>query len=77
MGGTCRPDTNLPQNLVLLCARDHDLIERHERGLARQTGWLVGSSADPALEPLVVAGQGLVFLTEAGTYRPATDGKAA
>jgi hypothetical protein len=71
MGGTSRPDTNLPPNLVLLCPACHDWIERPGRAEARATGWLVTAEKDPATIPLVVAGRGLVFLTVHGTYIPA------
>jgi hypothetical protein len=43
--------------------------------VAYQQGWHVRSTQNPALVPVWVAGQGLVYLTEAGTYRPVTPTK--
>lgn len=45
--------------------------------LAYEQGWHVRSTQNPALVPMWVAGQGLVYLTPAGGYRPVTPSKAA
>lgn len=67
LGGTSRGDTNLPQNLLLLCPPHHLEVERH-RDHARAVGWLVPQSADPATVPVLVQRDRWVLLTPDGRY---------
>lgn len=67
MGGTDRPDTNWPSNLLLLCPDDHAAIESNRTG-ALAAGWLVPQSANPALVAVVIYGPRRVYLTVEGTY---------
>jgi 5-methylcytosine-specific restriction protein A len=70
MGGSRRPDTNLPQNLLHLCGSAtegcHGLIEGN-RGHAYSNGWLVADRQDPADIPCLHRGQ-YVWLRSDGTY---------
>lgn len=67
MGGTGRPDTNLPSNLLLLCPPCHEQIEsRRAESLAY--GWLVGQHDDPAATAVLICGERWVWLTASGTY---------
>lgn len=50
-GGTRDPKINLPSNLVLLCRKHHDYLERGNRLLAYQNGWLLNALQDPAKVP--------------------------
>lgn len=54
MGGTCRPDSNEPQNLLLLCGTGttgcHGRVEAN-RTLALALGWLLRQDQDPATVP--------------------------
>lgn len=65
-GGSRKPDTNAPQNLVLLCPPCHHWVETH-RAAARSTGWLVPGWADPAVTPLFYKRQRYALLTPDGT----------
>lgn len=67
MGGTDRPDTNLPSNLLLLCPPCHERIES-ERWLALGAGWLVPQTADPAEIAVTLAGERVRYLSPDGTY---------
>lgn len=67
MGGTDRPDTNWPSNLLLLCPGDHEAIESR-RAEATEAGWLVPQTADPALIPVLVRYERWVYLTPSGGY---------
>ena len=59
MGGTRRPDTNQPQNLIILCGSAttgcHFFAESN-RTAARENGWAVKSSTDPLTVPVVYRG---------------------
>jgi 5-methylcytosine-specific restriction enzyme A len=66
MGGSQLPDTNAPQNLLLLCPASHETVES-ERTAAYAGGWLVGQNADPSLVPVLILAK-LKFLTAAGEY---------
>jgi hypothetical protein len=72
-GGSSRPDTNLPSNLVLLCGTStsgcHGFCES-ERDAAREEGFLVRQGADPALQPVLHARFGRVLLDAAGGVTP-------
>lgn len=72
-GGTSRPETNQPGNLVLLCLEHHAWVESN-RDTARSSGYLVPQHADPQDVPLVRHGQ-WVWLCNDGTVTPlgATD----
>lgn len=75
MGGSKRRDTNGIENLLVLSAEDHDLVER-QRTLAYQRGWLVRQNAIPAEVPVQVFIDGAavtVLLTDDGSYRPVED----
>lgn len=55
MGGTKRPESNLPGNLLLLCGSGttgcHGWVESH-RAEARDKGFLVWQSQDPETVPV-------------------------
>lgn len=71
MGGTRRPDTNDPPNLVAACGSAttgcHSWMESHPRAAA-QFGWRVAQADDPAAVPIVHWRHGWVWLTSEGTY---------
>lgn len=67
MGGTERPETNKPQNLVYLGADCHRLIES-SRARALADGWLVTQHDDPATVPVLIRGERWVYLTADGRY---------
>jgi 5-methylcytosine-specific restriction protein A len=64
-GGSRRPDTNLPSNLLLLCPECHEQIEGH-RELARSVGWLVSQGTDPASVRVLVQRDRWVWLSGDG-----------
>lgn len=66
MGGSQLPDTNLPQNLMILCGPCHEMVES-ERTAAYGGGWLVRQNADPAGVPVLILARS-VFLTSDGRY---------
>ncbi len=72
MGGTRRPETNLPANLVFLCGSAtsgcHGQVERF-RMQARRDGWLVSSRAWPT-DVLVLYRGVLSRLHDDGSVRP-------
>lgn len=77
-GGSSRPDTNAPQNLLSVCGGAltgcHGHIESH-RDEARAHGWAVRQSEDPLVKPVVHFLWGHVFLTAEGktaSRRPTT-----
>lgn len=67
MGGSQLPDTNAPQNLLILCPDDHEMVES-ERTAAYAGGWLVAQNGDPAHTPVLVLAA-LVKLGNNGKYR--------
>lgn len=66
-GGSTRPDTNLPSNLLLLCPACHEQIESH-RAVAQRMGWLVTQGTDPATVAVLVRRDQWVYLTAEGRY---------
>jgi hypothetical protein len=71
-GGTKRRDTNGVENLLVLSAADHELVES-QRTLAYARGWLVRQNAIPSAVPVVVMVDGrpaLVLLTDDAAYAP-------
>lgn len=56
MGGTRRPDANCAAALVDLCLECHGLVES-ERAWARDHGWLIRQTADPATERVWLGGR--------------------
>ncbi|QKW15327.1 HNH endonuclease [Verrucosispora sp. NA02020] len=72
MGGTVRPDTNEPQNLLLLCGSAtspdgcHHRVES-SRAEAYELGFLVRQAQDPAEVPVLHAVHGRVLLADDGT----------
>lgn len=77
MGGTRRPDTNSPANLLLVCGDAtapggcHAWIETN-RAEALRRGLLVRSTADPATVPVQLEGGDWVLLTHDGRRADAT-----
>lgn len=76
IGGSLRPDTNQPQNLVSLHPMCHQSVESC-RESAREVGLLVPQGVDPATVPLRLARGRWVLLTPAGTYEPIEQGAAS
>lgn len=71
-GGTVRPETNYPSNLLLLCPTCHEDGKtgvESQRTAAMAAGWLVPQHIDPATVPVVIHGPRLVYLTQDGRYR--------
>jgi hypothetical protein len=66
MGGSQLPDTNLPQNLLILCPSCHETVES-QRSVAYEGGWLVQQNADPTRVPVLILAK-LKFLTAHGKY---------
>lgn len=67
MGGTDRPDTNLPPNLLLLCPPCHDDVESR-RGEAQHFGWLVPQVGDPAAVAVLIGFDRWRYLSAEGRY---------
>lgn len=67
MGGTDRPDTNLPSNLLLLCPPCHEDVESR-RGDALLCGRLLSQVCDPAATAVRLAGPAWRYLTDDGRY---------
>jgi len=81
MGGSRRPDTDQPQNLIVLCGSAttgcHGQVESH-RAEAIESGWLLPQTADPAAEPVLVAHSSRwVWLTPDGRYSAEPPGVTA
>lgn len=82
-GGSRRPDTNQPQNLISLCGSAtspggcHSSIES-SRSWARENGWAIRQSDDPLELPVLHWQMRLIFLHANGGYgsRPASDSTA-
>ncbi|MCG5464172.1 hypothetical protein MED01_002337 [Micromonospora sp. MED01] len=70
-GGSRREDTNSPAALILLCGSAttgcHHHVESH-RAEARDFGWAIRQSDNPALMPVLHAVHGWVILTPAGGF---------
>lgn len=66
MGGSQLPDTNAPQNLLLLCPDSHEMVES-ERTAAYAGGWLVRQQADPLTVPVLILAVER-YLTSDGKY---------
>lgn len=69
MGGSRRPETNRPANLLLLCVACHAWVESH-RAASVRLGLLVKSGATPARMPVLLA-RGRVLLDDVGGSHPA------
>ncbi len=67
IGGTQRPDTNRPPNLMLLCPGCHTTVESR-RGEAQAMGWLVSQYDDPTTVAVLVQRDRWVYLTADGGY---------
>lgn len=73
MGGTVQPDTNMPQNGILLCGSGggdsgcHSWIESH-REEARQHGWAIRQDQNPLLVPVTHYLHGLIYLYSNGSW---------
>lgn len=71
MGGSKRPDTNSPVNLVTVDGSGttgcHGWLESHRAG-AFCNGFLLMQHSDPAAIPLLLHGNRWVYLTEDGQY---------
>lgn len=72
-GGSKRPDTNLPSNLLLLCPDCHLRIESR-RAEAVDAGWLVPQIGDPARTAVLIHMERFVYLTAAGEYSNIPEG---
>lgn len=68
VGGSKRPDTNSPANLLLLCPDCHRTVESR-RGEALGVGWLVPQPGDPAATAVLVHRDRWTYLGHDGTYR--------
>lgn len=68
-GGTKRPETNLPSNLIWLCRECHVWVESHRKE-ARTFGYLVAQHETPA-SVAVAHHCWLVFLTDDATLEEA------
>lgn len=69
-GGTDKPDAHLPQNLLLLCPPCHELVHGPDRAEIQRCGWIVPSTGDPALVPVVLWLDHFRYLTPSGGYSP-------
>lgn len=65
-GGTRRPETNLPANLLRLCLSHHEWVESN-RAAALEMGLLLHDRENPAVVP-VRALYGLVLLNNEGGW---------
>jgi 5-methylcytosine-specific restriction protein A len=74
MGGTVRPGTNRPSNLVLLCdfGGCHDTGAETFRTQSYLNGWLVRQNQDPSSVPFYYRNQ-WVLLTDDGQVLPASE----
>ncbi|MFD5864404.1 HNH endonuclease [Agromyces sp. NPDC127015] len=71
MGGSRRPDTNAPSNLVTVCGSAttgcHGYIESHP-GIAAKLGFRVAQGVTPADVPIYTFTHGRVYLNDDGTH---------
>lgn len=74
-GGTLRPETNLPGNLILVCEPCHADIESR-RELARARGYLVPQHGDPTAVPILRHGAWWL-LHDDGTAEHLPEGRCA
>jgi 5-methylcytosine-specific restriction protein A len=70
MGGSRRPDTNSPPNLLTVCLDHHAWIESH-RMESLAAGLLLRQSDDPAQVP-VDTWRGRIYLTPDGSFHAVT-----
>jgi 5-methylcytosine-specific restriction protein A len=54
MGGTRRPETNSPSNLLVACYHCHRTLIESKRDKALENGWLVKQSEDPETVPVLL-----------------------
>jgi 5-methylcytosine-specific restriction enzyme A len=66
-GGSRRPDTNSPANLLLLCPECHRQIEGN-RTISFGMGWLLRQNQNPVDVPVLVQRTRWMFLTADGFY---------
>lgn len=69
-GGSRRPDTNSPANLLLLCPECHRQIEAN-REISYGMGWLLRQSQNPVEVRVLVQRDRWVFLTADARCLPA------
>ena len=74
LGGSKRPDTNLPSNLLLLCPACHRDVESH-RALAQSMGWLVPQIGVPSAVAVLIQRDRWTYLTASGEYADAPPGR--
>lgn len=67
-GGDCRPDTNAPQNLLLVSSDAHEWIE-NSRTEAHRLGLLLHDRENPLTEAVELH-RGRTWLTALGGYEP-------
>lgn len=67
MGGTRRPGTNYPGNLLVLCPDCHEQIESN-RAIAYDMGWLVPQNEDPKTVAVLVQRDQWKYLTDDAGY---------
>jgi hypothetical protein len=72
-GGSRRPDTNEPPNLMLLCPGCHEDIESN-RAVALGAGWLLTQMDDPTQVAVPVRRDQWKYLTVAGRYSDSPPG---
>lgn len=71
-GGSRRPDTNSPANLLLLCPECHSQIESH-RTISFSMGWLLSQRQEPSKVRVLVQRDRWVFLTHEASYADAPE----
>lgn len=69
MGGSRRESTNMPSNLVALCASCHEFCESH-RAWALERGLLCSQQEDPRVKPVLWRGRER-FLDDVGGFERA------
>lgn len=69
-GGSRRPDTNSPANLLLLCPECHRQIEGN-REISFGMGWLLRQNQNPVEVRVLVQRDRWVYLTADARYLPA------
>lgn len=67
-GGSKRPDTNLPSNLLLLCPGCHEVVESN-RAAGYDAGWILRSEAQPSAHAVLIwRGSRWTYLSDDGRY---------